>query len=105
MRYCCLHVCYANPKRRVTPRSIPLPAVCPPQEIRNMESFAGIDVYFDPERGGSGYVKKTIDIRSDAGWVRLVHDQREVVERDYRRLVELMPTMYNVSEGSGDLGE
>lgn len=62
-----------------------------------MESFAGIDVYADPARGGSGYVKKTIDIRSDAGWVRLVHDKSEVVERDYKRVVELMPTMYRVS--------
>lgn len=63
-----------------------------------MESFAGIDVYADPANGGSGYVKKTIDIRSDAGWVRLVHDRAEVVERDYRRVVELMPTMYQVPE-------
>ena len=62
-----------------------------------MESFAGIDVYADPGRGGSGHMKKTIDIRSDAGWVRLVHDNKEVVERDYRRVVELMPTMYEVS--------
>ncbi|CAM9125023.1 unnamed protein product [Laminaria digitata] len=68
------------------------------EEIRNMESFYGIDVYQDPARGGSGYVKKTIDIRSDAGWVRLVHDRAEVVERDYRRVVELMPTMYKISE-------
>lgn len=63
-----------------------------------MESFMGIDVYADPAMGGSGHVKKTIDIRSDAGWVRLVHDRAEVVERDYRRVVELMPTMYKVSE-------
>eukprot|EP00752_Nemacystus_decipiens_P001229 g1228.t1 len=70
------------------------------EEIRNLESFAGIDVYADPKNGGSGHVKKTIDIRSDAGWVRLVHDSEEVVERDYRRVVELMPTMYRVSGGS-----
>ncbi|CAM9099654.1 unnamed protein product [Scytosiphon promiscuus] len=67
------------------------------EEIRGLESFAGIDVYADPKNGGSGYVKKTIDIRSDAGWVRLVHDQEGVVERDYRRVVELMPTMFRVS--------
>lgn len=63
-----------------------------------MESFAGIDVYADPAMAGSGIMKKTIDIRSDAGWVRLVHSTAEVVERDYRRVVELMPTMYKVSE-------
>lgn len=71
------------------------------QEIRSLESFAGIDVYADPKNGGSGHVKKTIDIRSDAGWVRLVHDREEVVERDYRRVVELMPTMYRVSPAEG----
>lgn len=71
------------------------------QEIRNLESFAGIDVYADPKNGGSGQVKKTIDIRSDAGWVRLVHDNEEVVERDFQRVVELMPTMYRVS-AAGD---
>lgn len=69
------------------------------QEIRNLESFAGIDVYADPKNGGSGHLKKTIDIRSDAGWVQLVHDSEEVVESDYRRVVELMPTMYQVSGG------
>lgn len=68
-----------------------------------MESFAGIDVYADPAMGGSGYVKKTIDIRSDAGWVRLVHDRAEVVERDYRRVVELMPTMYKVKVPEDEL--
>lgn len=59
-----------------------------------------MDVYADPKNGGSGQVKKTIDIRSDAGWVQLVHDREEVVERDYRRVVELMPTMYRVSGDS-----
>ncbi|CAM9221152.1 unnamed protein product [Ectocarpus sp. 8 AP-2014] len=74
------------------------------EEIRSLESFAGIDVYADPKNGGSGHVKKTIDIRSDAGWVRLVHDDEEVVERDYRRMVELMPTMYKVSGDSSSSG-
>ncbi|CAM9760437.1 unnamed protein product, partial [Ectocarpus fasciculatus] len=78
----------------------PLEGIFHEEEIRNLESFAGIDVYADPKNGGSGHVKKTIDIRSDAGWVRLVHDKEEVVERDYRRVVELMPTMYKVSGDS-----
>lgn len=64
-----------------------------------MESFAGIDVYSDPARGGSGIMRKTIDIRSDAGWVRLVHEKPEIVERDFRRVVELMPTMFEVEMG------
>ncbi|CAN0350744.1 unnamed protein product [Pylaiella littoralis] len=70
------------------------------EEIRKLESFVGMDVYADPKNGGSGQMKKTIDIRSDAGWVQLVHDREEVVERDYRRVVELMPTMYRVSVDS-----
>lgn len=72
-----------------------------------MESFVGIDVYADPERGGTGQVKKTIDIRSDAGWVHLVHQDLDVLDRDYRRVVELMPTMLKVSqavEAEGDPG-
>ncbi|CAM9458146.1 unnamed protein product, partial [Hapterophycus canaliculatus] len=75
----------------------PLERVLHEEEIRGLESFAGIDVYADPKNGGSGHVKRTIDIRSDAGWVRLVHDREDVVERDYRRVVELMPTMFRVS--------
>lgn len=69
-----------------------------------MESFVEIDVYADPARGGTGELKKTIDIRSDAGWVHLVHGNLDVLEQDYRRVVELMPTMYRVSrnEEGGD---
>lgn len=62
-----------------------------------MESFAGMDVYADPERGGTGEVKKTIDIRSDAGWVHLVHENLDVLDEDFKRVVQFMPTMYRVS--------
>lgn len=67
-----------------------------------MESFAGIDVYSDPGREGTGWVKRTVDIRSDAGWVHLVHESAEVIERDYARIVELMPTMFRVRAAEGD---
>lgn len=55
-------------------------------------------MYPDPERGGTGWVKRTIDIRSDAGWVHLVHENPDVVERDFQRVVEFMPTMYRVGD-------
>ncbi|CAM9640912.1 unnamed protein product, partial [Choristocarpus tenellus] len=60
-------------------------------ELQSMESFAGIDVYPGFSTPG-GHVEPTIDIRSDAGWVRLVHESEEVVEKDYQRTVDLMPT-------------
>jgi len=39
---------------------------------------------------------KTVDIRTDSGYVLLVHEDPEVLERDYRRILELQRTMFDV---------
>jgi hypothetical protein len=40
----------------------------------------------------------TIDIRTDAGWVQIVNDDKEAFQRDYERIVELMPELFIVAE-------
>eukprot|EP00953_Heterococcus_sp_UTEX-ZZ885_P025290 13748-Heterococcus_DN1.PRE.3 len=54
-----------------------------------------IDLYDKFEVGQS--VTPTIDIRSDAGWVRLCHTDAAVVEQDYQFIVNAMPTMFEVA--------
>ncbi|KAG5189900.1 ATP-grasp domain-containing protein [Tribonema minus] len=62
--------------------------------IRALRSFRAMDVY--GAFGVGQRVSPTIDIRSDAGWVHLSHADAHVVEEDYRALVALMPTMFEV---------
>lgn len=63
--------------------------------IRSLRSFQAIDVYDKFAVGQS--VTPTIDIRSDAGWVRLCHADAAVVEQDYQFIVSAMPTMFEVA--------
>ncbi|CAM9721217.1 unnamed protein product [Discosporangium mesarthrocarpum] len=70
------------------------------EEIQKLESFAGLDVYPKFSAAGSA-VDFTIDIRSDAGWVHLVHEDEGVVDMDYQKLVGLMPTMFEVVDLEG----
>ena len=41
-------------------------------------------------------IEPTRDIRSDAGWVQLIHDDVQQVDQDYQQIVEWMPDMFQV---------
>mmetsp|Transcript_4468 Transcript_4468/g.6776 ORF Transcript_4468/g.6776 Transcript_4468/m.6776 type:complete len:131 (+) Transcript_4468:441-833(+) len=70
------------------------------QEIYEMESVMGMEVYEKFLDVGNN-IEKTVDIRSDSGWVHLANDDAEQFQRDYNRIVELMPQMFSVVETLG----
>jgi hypothetical protein len=46
-----------------------------------------------------GEILPTVDIKTDAGWVQLLHPNKDILERDYQRIVEeLMPILFEVEE-------
>lgn len=62
------------------------------EEINEMESVLAAEIYSTFRAGGSA--TKTIDILSDAGWLHMMHEDEEQFQRDYDRVMELMPTMF-----------
>lgn len=62
--------------------------------IEELESVRELEIYASFEVGEM--VTPTVDIRTDAGYVLLVHDDPEVVERDYRAIAELQPEIIQV---------
>jgi len=64
------------------------------EEIEDMESVVGMEVYPNFEIGCG--VQKTVDIRTDAGFIHLIHEDEEVLDRDYQRICVLMQTMFEV---------
>ena len=65
------------------------------EEISNLESVVGLEVYPHFATVGED-IAPTTDIRSDAGWVQLVHDDPAQLQRDYDEVVLRMPTMFEV---------
>lgn len=68
-------------------------------EIQEMESVFAMEIYPSFLEVGSP-ILPTIDIRTDAGWVQIINDDKQVFQRDYERIVELMPTLFVVDESS-----
>ena len=66
------------------------------EEIDNLPSVYMMEIYDHFEVGS--HVEKTIDIRSDSGWIHLINDDEEQFKKDYSRIVELMPQMFTVRE-------
>lgn len=64
------------------------------EEIQNLPSVAAMEVY--PEFSVGSQVEKTINIKSDSGWVHLISDDEEQFQQDYNRIVDLMPLMFSV---------
>ena len=63
------------------------------EEIEAMESVEA----FECTVGVGSVISPTIDISAtDAGQVRMVHEDEAVIERDFQRIVELMETMFVV---------
>jgi len=65
------------------------------EEMGSLPSFFRGHVYEKFQKGGEE-IQPTIDIRSDAGWVQLIHEDLEQMQTDYRQIVEYMPTMFKV---------
>ena len=68
-------------------------------EIHNMESVLELEVYEEFLASGS-YIRPTTDIRTDCGWAQLVNDDAEVFVRDYNRIVDLMPQLFEVERSA-----
>lgn len=66
-------------------------------EIQAMESVWDLEVYSHFLEPGQD-ITKTVDIKTDAGWVQLLHPHKAIFERDYKRIIEIMPTLFEVTE-------
>lgn len=64
------------------------------EEIGNLPSVLAMEIYDHFSVGNT--IAKTIDIRSDSGWVHLMNDDEDQFITDYNRIVELMPTLFIV---------
>lgn len=65
------------------------------QEIEAMESVFNMEIYPSFLEIGAPLLP-TIDIRTDAGWIQMINEDREAFQRDYERIVELMPQLFIV---------
>lgn len=66
-------------------------------EIHQMESVFAMEIYPSFQEIGSPIIP-TIDIKTDAGWIQIINDDQEAFQRDYERIVELMPELFVVKE-------
>ena len=65
-------------------------------EIQAMDSVWDLEVYEDFLHPGVSHIEPTVDIKSDAGWIQILHPDRETFDRDYDRIMDLMPTLFEV---------
>jgi len=66
-------------------------------EIQQMDSVLDLEIY-GPFLEPGNRIEKTIDIRTDCGWVQMVHPDKETFDRDFERILELMPTLFEVED-------
>jgi biotin carboxylase len=64
------------------------------EEIQGLESYVTMELFPGFEVGST--VRRTKDIRSDCGWVHLVHESDDCMMRDYAIVRSRMPTMFQV---------
>eukprot|EP01041_Mallomonas_annulata_P000835 gene835-1626_t len=60
--------------------------------IKQMKSCLKVSLHAEVGEG----ICKTVDMRTDCGYVLLSHPDESVVEEDYRRILQLQPFMYEV---------
>ena len=68
-------------------------------EIQSMESVLDLEVYA-PFLEIGNEIEPTINIKTDAGWVQLVNEDHASFQRDYDRIVQLMPLLFEVEKRS-----
>ena len=67
------------------------------REIEGMSSVLAMDLY--PQYTTIGErIEKTVDIRTDSGWLHMMNDDPHQFKTDYDRIVDLMPHMFVVEE-------
>jgi hypothetical protein len=64
------------------------------QDIQELESFVAMELFPGFDIGST--VQRTKDIRSDCGWVHLVHESEDCMMRDYNTICTMMPSMFDV---------
>mmetsp|Transcript_495 Transcript_495/g.800 ORF Transcript_495/g.800 Transcript_495/m.800 type:complete len:558 (+) Transcript_495:36-1709(+) len=62
------------------------------REIQNMDSVVDLEVY-PPFLHVGNEIRPTTDIRTDSGWVQLIHPDPDQFQKDYDRIIELMPSI------------
>jgi hypothetical protein len=65
-------------------------------EIQSMESVIDLEVFPEFLEPGISRIEPTVDIKTDAGWIQMLHPDNEIFQRDYQRIMELMPTLFEV---------
>lgn len=71
------------------------------EEIEEMSSVLAMELY--PQYTTIGeHIEKTVDIRTDSGWLHIMNDDPNQFKSDYDRIVDLMPHMFAVDEDVGD---
>ena len=73
------------------------------EEIEEMGSVLAMELYPHYTTIGEN-IEKTVDIRTDSGWLHIMNDDPDQFKSDYDRVVELMPHMFSVEE-AGDVDD
>lgn len=73
------------------------------EEIEGMDSVLAMELYPHYTTIGE-HIEKTVDIRTDSGWLHIMNDDPEQIKSDYDRVVELMPHVFSVEEAE-DVGD
>ena len=63
------------------------------REIQRMDSVIDLQVYGEFLDYGN-FITPTVDIRTDCGWVQMLSVNEDSFQRDFDRIVELMPTLF-----------
>ena len=64
------------------------------EEILNLTSLLRWMPSYEGEIGEE--IRKTIDLNTHAGYALLVHPDKDIVDIDYTKILELQPTIYDV---------
>jgi len=70
-------------------------------EMEGLPSVVDMHVYPQFMEVGNE-VERTVDIRTDSGWIHLLNSDGDEFEGDYERIVELQRRMFDVEGGEGD---
>ena len=63
-------------------------------EIEQLESVVGVEIFADFQVGAEAV--KTTDFKSDCGWVHQISDHKEVIEKDYAKILKLTKKLFIV---------
>jgi ATP-grasp domain len=98
-RPCCRHGCMVH---LVNSNAVGiLQRVNHMDDISKLPSFFNGHVYPQFVEVGNR-ITPTIDIKSDAGWIQLVHEDEAQLEKDYQQILAWMPTMFDVDDVDDD---